>query len=261
MTQGSEPQFDDPVLKEAIRRVSASEQAPADLRKRVQAAMNSQPAHMQSPRRMFIGRQPLRTLLAACVALFAIGLVAYEAKVNFFPQRPSGPTYSPTISTSFAEAMVKAHSRNAALKTPTTMPADQLAQLQQTLSSQLGYPVLLPGDLGDGWENHGAGSCEVGQTKAAYGLYAKGGLVITLLSLPGSVLHHAPQDTDYAQMAAGAPISGFKHGAALYCLVASPNSKAGSLTLELLNTLRDRLRALTSNSACAHTCASHVQSI
>src|SRR5262245_34610287 len=175
MSEHDQPEFDDPQLKAAVRRVLADEQAPKALRERIVGIMVAGEAKPAAQSRgsgrwrisVNLGDNPVRTLLAACVALLAVGVLAYQVKVNLFPEQPAPGRYiAPTLSESFAMEMVQTHSACAKLADHHLVAGDDFAKLRETLTAQLKMPVAalaLPG-----WQFKGAGICKVGMVTGAH---------------------------------------------------------------------------------------------
>ncbi|HEX8521495.1 MAG TPA: hypothetical protein VF669_04505 [Tepidisphaeraceae bacterium] len=247
MSQNQEAPFDDPALKAAIKRVAGDERAPETLRQRIAAQMSADGGAIAAKSGFF--KRHRRNLLAASIALLALGFVAYQVQENYFPSRATIISYNAVLPASFAEAMVQVHATNAARKDPTTIAASEIQHVKQKLAQQVGFAVLAPADLDADWHNRGAGVCSVGKFQAAYVLYAHGDQLVSLLSLPASALPNAPDGSQYAQKSRNAPLSGFKQGPGLYCLVAGADEHSPSL--ETLNTLRDHLRASSGRSGCS----------
>jgi hypothetical protein len=251
--QQDEPQFDEPALKAAIRRTSAEETAPAGLRERIAKQMASERggadggrAVSARPRRMTIER--VKMLIAASVAIVAVGVAAYQVRETYFPPGRAIQAYKQDLPTEFAEAMVRVHDTNAGMAAPTSAAATQLTTLKEKLSKDVGIPVIVSADLGDGWVMKSSGETVIQKSKAAYVTYAKSGQTVTVFSISAYGAYQAPDGAEYAQTVNGHGLSGFRDGNGLYCVVGS--ATAGAPSLDELNKLRDSLHTCLPPRSC-----------
>ncbi len=252
--QQNEPQFDEPALKAAIRRVSAEEIAPAGLRDQVARQIGNEGGGKLAGTKVaggWLTAQRVKMAVAASVALLAMGVAAYQVRELFFPPRVVQPySYHQDLPTEFAEAMVRAHDSNAGMTTPTSA-VSELTQVKEKLSRDIGIPVVMSADLGDGWMMNRSGETVVGKAKAAYVTYASKGQTVTVFSIPADAVYQAPEGAQYAQTVNGHGLSGFREGSGLYCVVAS--ATAGAPTRDQLNALREKLHAYLPARSCGGT--------
>lgn len=229
--QEQDPQFDDPVLRDVVRRAFAGETAPVSLRQRVVETLDTEQRAEQNPRRQWnrLG------LAAAAVLVIGVGLAYLVLLRNSEKPVPQW----------FAAAMVASHDQCAGRSDHHLLsgltPANDVRAAGARLWRDLGYPVLAA-ELGDGWTFAGAGICQVSGHNAAHLLYTRGQDSISVFSIPAAVLYagDATDGTEYSQVEQGHPVSGFIQGGAVHCLVG--RSASGSLTLQEVKRLRDQVR-------------------
>ena len=244
MNQQPEFQFDDPGLKAAVQRAVGQEKAPAHLRQRIAAALAEEAAvEKAQPRRSRIhwDRRTLRTALAACIALVAIGYMALVVRDNFFPARPPvtvGPTVS-ELPRNVAQAMIVVHDRNTALTDYKLVPGRDLEKIREQLSQDVKIPVAVV-ELGDGWTFKSAAECKVAEVPAAEIEYSKQGQILSVFSIPAEAIYSAPNGAEYEQVVDGHALSGFRNGPGLYCLVGSAGADAP--TLKAIKPLKETLQ-------------------
>lgn len=236
-TDGPE-QFDDPVLKSAVKKAYAQENAPEALRRKVAeltgiaSAGESVSIPLRRPNRWY-------GWAAAAVLLLAIG-VAISQYLGLFGSGSGAAANA--LPVRITDGMVAAHDACAKL------PEHQLIKgvsgedwpaIQQALKTELQRPVLAA-PLGEGWKFEGAGICKVAnQYRAGHLLFSRGNQTVSLFSL-GPVAYDVKGDGNYELNAAGHPIAGFATKEGLYCLVGYDPS--GALTLQELAGLRDKIR-------------------
>jgi hypothetical protein len=234
--EARESQFDDPALKEALKRAFGHETAPAILRQRVTAAWAAE-QRASALRARSAWHNPLSKLAVAAVLLIGFG-VAYF--ILFRSTSVPIPSY-------FASSMLSAHDQCAGLGDHHLLQGvagDDLAAVRQKLRQELGHPVLASSP-GPDWTFAGAGICKVGDTPAAHLLYKRGDDTISIISINARAFSYSTQDgMTYEDTVNDHPISGFVKGGAVHCLIGS--SKAGKLTLRELNGLRKKLKGSVS---------------
>ncbi len=241
MSEQEQSQFDDPALKTALRRAYGSETAPPALRRRITSQL-AEASAAHKPVRWF-GSKPLKTLLAACLAIVAVGVAAYQIRENVFPPEPpvssSSYGYNTDLPATFASEMSEA-ADDAAESNTSAFPVTNPASLASTLGNQIGVPVLAVADLGNGWHLRSACTESICNIKSASLVYVRNSRPIVLISIRASAVYQAPNGAVYSQTVGDHLLSGFHHGTGLYCLVA--HQAKGGPTLADLNAMRDRLR-------------------
>jgi len=259
-------QFEDPALKQAVRRAFAGldESAPAALRQRVQAILaagtaaaattgGSPPAHeepIRRPDRAWWARQfTPKSAIAAAIALLAIGFMFWQMRSELFSSSPQAH-YAPrtTFPESFAIAMVVAHDNCAKSPEPNPVPGKDPASVKAPLTAAAGVAVAAT-DLGDGWQFQGAGICPVGGVKAAHLLFTRGKDTVSMISMPAP-RSLAGFNGSYTQTVQDHPMSGVVSQGAVYCLIAStPDHTVSAHDLEVM------LQRVKVSVAAQHGCA------
>jgi hypothetical protein len=254
-------QFDDPALKEAVRRAFPRESAPAALRQRVAAIMASGTAAaedatdrggtraadrtLRRPDRSWWSRQfTAKTAVAAAAALVAIGVMVIQIRSAFAPP-PAGGYAATSFPQSFALAMVRTHDNCAKLPDHHLVPGTDPAVLKASLSASEGIAVAAV-DLGPGWQFKGAGLCTVDGSKAAHLLFTHGSETISVFSLP-TPPSCARASGKYTETVEGHPIAGVVTNGAVYCVV---GSGAAGLTPHDLEPLLEKVRADVTPRGC-----------
>jgi hypothetical protein len=262
-----ENEFDDPGFKAAVRRTVGRETAPPSMRAKVQsllaaeaaaAAASADAGHANgeapatsstsspaaSPprgrRRFVIDRTFWRTAAAAACLLLALGWMAYQIRENVFPNSivDGRPTALPAIPASIALDMVRTHDACAKLEDHHKLKGDDLEALRTELSdgSKVTATVV---SLGGDWKFRGAGICDVGGTKAAHLLFVRADEYASIFSMPASA--ECGYGTDaYNESIEKHAVAGFRHGDALYCVVAS-NTKREA-TRDDINPLLEKVQ-------------------
>lgn len=229
-------QFDDPVLKSAVRKAYADERASVELRRRV-----AEMAHSASPvgtSHLSIGRRnPWYGLAAAAILILAIG-VAISQYLGVFSFESASPNALPVA---VVDGMTATHDACAKLPDHHLLPIDNdddMVAIAQALNKELARPVLAAA-LGDGWSFRGAGICQVGRYSAGHLLFSRGDQLVSLFSMP-SVSYQVKGSGNYELVASGHPLAGFAAPRGLFCLVGS--DPTGALTTDELARLRDKVR-------------------
>jgi hypothetical protein len=264
-------EFDDPALREAVRRACVRETAPPELRRRIEGMMTagglaaaaasphvspaapaapsaSKPAKTPPSRwRISLGESPYKTLAAAAIAIIAVSIAAIQIRNSIGPSKSNVPPAAVTFPAAFAAELVRTHVNFAKYPdhqtiqgaTPTTMTAE--------LTKLAGVPVAAT-ELGDGWLFKGASTTTVSGTKAAHLLFARGNDLLSLFSMPAPPSYNQGASYPYHATIDGHPMAGFVHNGAIYCLVGS--SPSGDITQKSI----DPLLAKVQNSVLADAC-------
>ncbi len=232
-------QFDDPVLRGALKRAVGRQDVPPSLRRKVAnvfAHAGIEPAHRPaaSP-----ARQLWRPLAAAAVLLLAIGLAAYVYLPSLFSTEPA---VAQALPAKVIAGMVSQH--DACAKLPDHhlldgITGNDFARIAQALQAQLRRPVIA-GDLGDGWVFRGAGVCKVANSPAGHLLFTRGQQSVSVYSMPPIAYASNKSGGNYELVKDGHPIAGFTTRAGLFCVVGYDPQNA--LTLEEVTALRDAVR-------------------
>ncbi|MEO6435604.1 MAG: hypothetical protein ABIP55_07560 [Tepidisphaeraceae bacterium] len=240
-------EFDDPAFRAAVRRAAGAETAPARLRRRVSAAMTAAAAAAAGAstaastgaivtpptgRAGWLGPAPLKTLAIAAVTLVAVGFAVLQIMSYFGLEPGAGSSPAPrgpvAFPQTFAAAVIMVHDNCAKLPDHHVIPGVDPAALREPLSKLEGIPVFAT-SLGDSWQFRGASLCQVEGAKAAHLLFARGGEMVSIFSLPAPA---SCQKSSYSMFVSGHPLAGFTRDGTLYCVVGSATS--GKFTLEEL---------------------------
>jgi hypothetical protein len=192
-------EFNDPELKDAVKRAWGGQTAPAELREAVSDAL-ARPA-----RRISAG------WMAAAV-LMAVGVGA------FVYQRATAMAAFPLA---IAEPMTQTHDRCCKKNDHHFVPKQftgQMALTGQWLSGQAHVPVLAV-DVGDGWNYCGAGPCHVGGLASGHLLFKRGTQELSIFSIPAVDFQLGGEDQRFAGDFNGHVMAGFTRGGGLYCVI------------------------------------------
>jgi hypothetical protein len=239
MMDDPEADPDELAMKQALRRTVKRETASPELRARVLAALDAE-GHIEAEQsKLQIGTSPNRSRSVvpylAIAAVILIGMsVAYF--MLFRISESPAPQW-------FADAMVLTHDQHAALPDHhllPNVPANDLDAVAQSLSMQLGHPVLARSP-GAGWTFAGGGMCNIRQSPAAHLLFRRGEETLSIFSVAASALYTSSDaPTEYAQSDQDHEIAGFVAGNAVHCIVCY--SKSDQISLRQAMRIRDELR-------------------
>jgi len=109
---------------------------------------------------------------------------------------------------------------------PTTDPA----QLRQQLAERLGHEVPLPDLTSGGWVLKEAAVVQVQALPAARCVFSRGGLTLTLFSLPSPAFAGAEDGGTYQTFVDGYPLAGFIRGGGVHCVVGDANTPLSDVT-------------------------------
>jgi hypothetical protein len=223
----NDPHFDDPALREALRRALGQETAPPALRQRIVAALAAERRYVPAK---------FRRVAYGLAAVLVIGFGLVYAFIFYHREQPA-PQW-------FATAMVAAHDQWSGLPEqhlPQDLNSDNTVSLKQGLRQKLGFPVMVALPPG-GWKFVGAGTCSIGSYPAAHLMFVRGDQTISVYSVAARALYKGSESdgTTYAQTEQGHQIAGFQAQNSIHCIVG--NSKSGDLSLGDIIRLRDQLR-------------------
>jgi hypothetical protein len=199
-------EFNDPGLKDAVKRVWGGQTAPAQLREAISDAL-ARPAPSLSIRRISPG-----WLAMAAAVLMVVGVAA------FVYQRATAMAAFPLA---IAEPMTLTHDRCCKKNDHHFVPkqfAGEMALTGQWLSGRARVPVLAV-DLGDGWNYCGAGPCSVGGKSSGHLLFKRGSQELSIFSMPASDFQLGGDDQRFAGDLNGHMMAGFTRGGGLYCVI------------------------------------------
>jgi hypothetical protein len=271
-----ESEFDDPGFKAAVRRTVGREGAPPSLRAKVQSLMTAEsadvagriggddaggdrvstaaaatPAKARGRRRLAVDRGFWRTAAAAACVLLALGWLAYQIREQFFPPAPyaAGPGNTLiAIPNSLVLEMVRTHDNCAKLEDHHKLPGDNPEALREKLTAGSGVAASTV-NLGGEWKFKGAGVCQVGDKQAAHLLFARADEFVSVFSMAATEECGYGSDP-YKELVEKHAIAGFRHGDALYCVVASAGKRA--MAKEEIDPLLQRLQASVATGCSSH---------
>ena len=267
-----EDEFDDPAFKAAVKRAAgvggddiASSRAPAALRGRIRSMLAAdaaggaavleqiagQAATTRAPRgALMINRELGRVAaLAACV-LLALGYLAYQIREEFFPPRPA-LTVATSIPATYIRAIVRTHDSCAgrsAHDAPIPGSDPDAAALREKLTAGAKVAASTV-SLGGDWQFKGAGLCQVDDTRAAHLLFVRKDDFVSIFSMPAPASCGYGDDW-YRETCDAHPVAGFRHGEALYCVVASGGD--GTFTQAELEPVLQKVRTSVASGCMSH---------
>ena len=249
--------FEDPALKDALRRSYCAQKAPASLRDKicqclaladVQApesektsaheanghSLKIAPASVGGTMRITPPSTRSMTLPSllpglsiAAAMIIAIGSVALILN-----------TSSQAIPLNFEAAAIARHDEccQAPNHVNLNVPASSFGKMGQYLRQELAHPVLAADMTTDGWTFGGASICPVNGIPAAHLIFRKGSVTLSVLSLPASAVPSlANQQTYEGTTPDGHVVVALAKDGAVYCLVG--HCPKGQLTCSDLDRL------------------------
>jgi hypothetical protein len=255
MSNTFDPKFDDPVLKDALRRALGNETAPVHLRARVERAIEAERAaagRTDQARRSW-RNSPLVGLAAAAALLISVGLI-----YNHFRSESGDDSAQIELPQSLALAMIVTADQGAAAHEANLVQnvgAPDYTMLTQTLREKLGHPVMVA-SLGPDWTLKSAGVSRLSEVPASHMVFTRGQDSVSLFSLSGARFYATQEGSDYAQMEAGRPIAGFVYKGAVHCVVGG-----SGMSLKEVTKLRDKLRSSLSMTSSSSGCGTPAESV
>jgi hypothetical protein len=243
-------QFDDPALRAALKGALGRQAAPASLRSKVSMLLAGEAASARpssQPSRFRLPRVEFKTAIAAAIALIAVGVAAVQIRTNLFPPSNSQVARTVQIPRVVTASMFATHDACAKLADHHLIPGEDLEQLKQKMSSDLGFAVAIA-QPGDGWRFRGAGECLICGKRSAHLLFSRNDQFLSLFSIPNSDGMTIQVGSCNSQGDAQHSVSGFSSGQALYAVVASGASGLPS-SAEL-----QKLGEMMRSSLPPHTC-------
>ena len=267
-----ESEFDDPGLKAAVRRTAGREAAPPALRSRVESLLVAEaaaaaatgetagddvsaparaPAPAPKPRRLTIGRDFWRTAAVAAAVLLVLGWLGYQVREELLPPRPIArdPANSlTTIPPSLVLDLVRAHDACVKLADHHKIPGDEPDKLREKLTAGAGVNASTV-SLGADWKFRGAGICQVGAKQAAHLQFVRGDEFVSIFSMTATDECGYGVDA-YSDIVEKHPVAGFRHGDALYCVVASADGR--SLTKDAIEPVLQKVQGSLASGCMTH---------
>lgn len=257
--------FDNPALKDAVRRVWGGETAPAPLRQRVEAMGLGGAVGPAGPvlasgavRRRGIGaavRHPWSIYGLAAAAMVLVGFVL-ASRLNEGPRTEWAGGRSVQYSTnamqvlpaSVAKGIVDVHDRcrqnypdHQQFK---DVPREDFESLRRRLENELGFPVLAaPLDAGEGgWDFRGGAICPVENHRASHLVFVRKGQIVSVFSLPRESCPGAHGAQECEDPDPDHPLIVIVRPDGIHCIIGSSPDK--SLSPEQLKRIGDRLRRI-----------------
>ena len=247
MTDEQRDDFDDPILKAALKRACGDERAPADLRRRIAAALANDSA--SAPRQPAIGPRPIRPwrrpvyYAAAALLLIALGVSLYQLTRK---EGGEGPIpVNRVVADEVLVAMVRTHDRCVAEGDShhlAGLPRDDFEAIGRSLAERVRHDVLSVNLADEGWRFRGAAVCPVGERRAAHLVYARGSQTLSIFSV---LVEPRPDQTDSTckTSVAAHPLAAMRIGKTVHALVCHgpANLMSPEECERLLNGHQDRI--------------------
>ena len=272
MNEHDESEFEDPGLKEAVRRTVGREVAPPSLHAKVKSTLAAEAAGVAAaagepsnghggggtarrPRRGTspVGHRPqllahgrhrrLRADRAGVHGLSASRVVLPAEAVRRRGRRRHHR--DPGI----VHPADDAHARRLReTPGPSQDPRRQPGSAEGKLAAGAGVTASTI-SLGGDWKFKGAGVCQVGESKAAHLLFVRADEFVSIFSLA------APEDCGYGSdsyrdMFEKHPVAGFRRGDALYCVVGSKGS--GEMSREQVDPVLKQVETSVASGCLSH---------
>ena len=253
-----ESEFDDPGLKAAVRRTAGRDAAPPALRSRVESLLAAEAAAgatgetagggdgnvSSAPvtlRKRRFDRDFWRTAAVAAAVLLVLGWLGYRVREELFPPRQiagNAANRLTAIPASIVLDVVRAHDTCAKLADHHKIPGDDPERLREKLTAGAGINASTI-SLGADWKFRGAGVCQVGTKQAAHLQFVRADEYISVFSMTATDECGYGSDA-YSDIVEKHPVAGFRHGDALYCVVASAGER--SLTKDAIEPVLQKVQ-------------------
>jgi len=218
-----EPHFDDPHLKQAVKRLWCSHEPSAGLRDRVGKIVN--PCHAIRCGRM--------------VAIFVVVGAVVVASVATWSGQSAATNGEVELASTIADGFVHTHDRCCTVANHHFLPGLQpndIAGAGRYLADQLQVAVIAP-PLAN-WQFDGAGGCPVWGHESAHLLYHNGNQRLSVFTIPAQDFD-LDQNGKFVAQNGNHYLAGFLRTGGLYCvLIQSPENSADAAAH-----LRDQLLA------------------
>ena len=263
-----ESEFDDPGLKAAVRRTVSREAVPPALRSRVESLLAAEaitaaatgetagdgslaPAPAPTRGRTGLRRDFWRTAAIAAAVLLVLGWLGYRVREEFFPPRQIAENAAnrlTAIPASLVLDLVRAHDDCAKLADHHKIPGDDPEKLREKLTAAAGINASTI-SLGADWKFRGAGVCQVGAKPAAHLQFVRADEFVSIFSMTAT--DECGYGTDaYNDIVEKHPVAGFRHGDALYCVVASAGAR--SLTKDAIEPVLQKVQGSLASGCLTH---------
>jgi hypothetical protein len=152
------------------------------------------------------------------------------------------------IPNSIVLEMVRTHDSCAKLADHHKLPGDNPDALREKLTAGSGVAASTVSFGGD-WKFKGAGICQVGDKQAAHLLFARADELVSVFSMAATAECGYGADP-YKEVIEKHPVAGFRHGEALYCVVASAAKR--EMAMEEFAPLLQKLQASLASGCTSH---------
>lgn len=242
------PTFEDPALKNAVRRVWGGQTAPQELHRRVREAAAAQAAPLQE-RKVAAPRQveppevaEARRRVYRGFAIAAGIVLAMGISITIMKRQTPPPGTPIQLAGELPASLVARHDECS--KAPdhhaAGLPRDDFSAIAAALHGKTGHAVLSE-SVGQDWQFLGASPCPVNNVLSGHLLFAKGDARLSLLSLPASVLSRVAPQSPYNGEDKEHALAGFVQNDVFVCLVESGPKASSDVTQ--VQALRDKLRS------------------
>jgi hypothetical protein len=256
--------FQDPALKQAVRRCWMGECASEQLRRRVVAVLaekdvdssqagssgglklaggfaDPRVGHLDGPSaretnsRLFIGRAWTWPVAAAAAVVLSFSLFLYYRSAQSLPE-------------TLASGLIATHDAcsKSADHQHLTVAINDSAGIERELGHKLQRAVLVDHPQDPAWRFLGASICPVNRIDSGHLVFLKGADALSIFSLPKSVLPDAAEGSVYASTVDQHSIVGFVKDGAVFCIVGS--GPDASVTLDQLEQMRSSMESKVASS-------------
>jgi len=220
-------EFNDPVLKEAVKRAWAGESAPRQLSESISDSV-------AAPRAQIRPTAGWAAWAAAAVILLCAGLLIVRMAGSSSAPGQALPAFA-------AAELVRTHDVCCRSNDHHHVPDQYSAQMPDTgrwLSTKAHIAVVAISP-GGGWNYMGAGPCGVAGNPSGHLLFRRGNQELSIFSIPATELGVDAKDALYSADIDGHLISAFTRGGGLYCVLA--HDPDGKLSASDVQPLRDQI--------------------
>jgi hypothetical protein len=217
-------EFNDPVLKDAVRRCWSCDCAPSELQKKIASLCASSDANEH--------QKPLGKLSWVIWPMaIAASLVLAVGFFHRFENHPAPLAIAPAIPVSLENDLIFRHDRCCIEPNHqhVNAPKNDDAAIENAMHQQLNRPVLVFHPQDRKWDFRGASICPVGSVPAGHLVFVKGKNALSIFSLPKSFFPDAVEGKQYAVATDKHCIVGFVKDGAFFCLVSSGDVSVGEL--------------------------------
>lgn len=222
------PQFNDPQLQAALKRLNGSHRASAELRQKIEALLSQGEVVPARKKRL------MPILAFAAVIAIVAGAGIFLARE--YHERQEELEYF-TDNEPLLKQMVAAHRTSAVIgqlqQDVTAGAAHEPLAAFVSKSVQRGVPDWKLPELG--WQLKQLVTCGTEQGQGAITRLSKGGVSLTFITLPVGIFKHADENDVYAYVVDGNPVVGVARQGGIHCLVGDPSMPLDELRRIITN--------------------------